>query len=176
MLGNVFSDRALAARYRRRKAAGACESLHLTRAEMERVRLRRRTDKGTDVALVMERGGSLRHGDVLYETGAKLVVVMQLPEKVVSVRIKEKDRGRLAEASALVGHAIGNRHRPISVSNGTISFPVMAESEIETFQKLLPNGNNIELGIEEKIFLPSGGGERMEEWEAHDSHHHHHHH
>lgn len=154
-MGNVFSDTSIASKYRRTKSAGNSENLYLARVEMERVRLRRKTDKGTDVALVMEPGTSLQHGDVLLEDRDKFIVVMQLPEKVMRVRITEKSKSRLAEAWALVGHAIGNRHRPISVEDGAISFPVMGESELATFEQLFA-GHNIKLGIEEKVFFPIG--------------------
>lgn len=132
---------------------------------MERLRLRRKTDKGTDIALVMEPGTSLHHGDVLLAGREKFVVVMQLPEKVMQVRIREKSKSRLAETCALVGHAIGNRHRPIAVESETISFPLMTESELPNFEKLF-TGHNVELGIEEKVFFPSvstGGTQHQHE-------------
>ena len=144
----------MALKYRRLKSAGNSENLYLARGEMERVRLRRKTDKGTDIAFVMEPGTSLQHGDVVLEDREKFIVVMQLLEKVMQVKIMEKSKSRLAETCALVGHAIGNRHRPISVEDEAISFPVMGESELATFEQLFA-GHNIKLGIEEKVFFPS---------------------
>jgi urease accessory protein len=146
--GNIFTDRRLAEKYRRAKAAGRCERLAISRMEMERLRLRRTTDRGTDVGLVLEPGSRLRHGDVL--ATEKFILVDQLPEKVVSISLKKNDIG----LAALVGHAIGNRHRPIAIDHGAISFPVQAESEVDTFRKLLPAG--VKLKVTEKVFLPSG--------------------
>lgn len=148
--GNIFSNRRLAAKYRRAKAAGSCERLLVSRMEMEKLRLRRTTDKGTDMGLVLEPGSRLHHGDVL--AGEKFIVVEQLPEKVVSIRLKSDSK--TIDISALIGHTIGNRHRPIAVDHGTISFPIQAESEVDTFKKLLPAG--ITLKITEQVFLPAG--------------------
>jgi len=148
--GNIYSDRRMSEKFRRMEAAGACERLPVSRMEMERQRLRRRTDKGTDVGLVLEPGSRLYHGDVLFLEKDRIIVVEQLPEKVVSVSIGKNATG----AAALIGHAIGNRHRPIAIDGNTISFPVQADSEVAIFQKLLPHG--VKLKLEEKVFHPSG--------------------
>jgi urease accessory protein len=63
-------------------------------------------------------------------------------------------KGQLVDTSILVGHAIGNRHRPISVERGKISFPIQNESEIEVFRKVMPEG--VELKVTTQIFVPSG--------------------
>jgi urease accessory protein len=147
VVGNVFSDKRLAAKYRRAKAAGTVEQLLVSRMEMEKLRLRRTTDAGTDVGLVLEPGSRLHHGDVL--AGEKFIVVEQLSEKVISIRIKKGD----SDLAALIGHAIGNRHRPIAVDHGTISFPIQAESEVDVFKKLLPK---VRMKITEQVFLPAG--------------------
>lgn len=120
--------------------------------EMERLRLRRKTDRGTDVGIVIELGGGLHHGDVL--AAEKFIVVEQLPEKVVSIRIKKSDIEKMVGLAALIGHTIGNRHRPIAIDHGTISFPIQAELEVDTFRKLLPVG--VKLTMTKQVFLPSG--------------------
>jgi urease accessory protein len=150
--GNIFVDRHVAARRRRAKAAGVLERLLVSRMEMERLRLRRTTDRGTDVGLVLEPGSRLHHGDVL--AGEKFIVVEQLPEKVVTVSMSKKNSSEMIELAALIGHAIGNRHRPIAVDHGTISFPIQAESEVDVFKKILPAG--VKVKITEQVFLPSG--------------------
>jgi urease accessory protein len=150
--GNIFADRRLAARYRRAKADGKCERLLVSRIEIEKLRLRRTTDGGTDVGLVLEPGSRLHHGDVL--SGDRFIVVEQLPEKVAIVHIKKGGPEKMIELAALVGHAIGNRHRPVAIEHGTISFPLQAESEIDVFKKVLPDGIRITIG--KKVFLPAG--------------------
>jgi urease accessory protein len=55
----------------------------------------------------------------------------------------------------LLGHIIGNRHRPIGFENDSILFPIQADSEIEVFERLFKEIiNDIEMNVEEKIFLP----------------------
>lgn len=149
--GNVFTNKRLAARYRRAKVSGICEKLLVSRMEMEKLRLRRTTDSGTDVGLVLGSGSRLHHGDVL--AGDRFIVVEQLPEKVASVIIRKGDPEKIMGLAALVGHIIGNRHRPIAVDHSTISFPLQAESEANVFRNLLPTG--VKMKIEEKVFLPA---------------------
>lgn len=158
-VGNIYSDKRLSEKYRRMEAAGACERLLVSRMEMERLRLRRRTDRETDIGLVLEPGSRLYHGDVLVLTKDRLVVVEQVPEKVISVRVDKS--GNATGLAALIGHAIGNRHRPIAVNGDTISFPIQADSEVALFQKLLPHG--VKLKLEERVFQPTG--------ESHDHEH-----
>jgi len=62
------------------EATGNCERLLISRMEMEKFRLRRKTDRGTDLGIVLEPGSRLHHGDVLVWTKDRLVIVEQLPE------------------------------------------------------------------------------------------------
>lgn len=152
VIGNVFDDVLLGRKYRRAKDVSECERLLLSRSEMEKLRLRRKTDAGTDIGIVLQPGFRLRHGDVIQ--GKPFIVVKQLPEKVLSVRIGSGSAGKMIKLAALVGHTIGNRHRPIAIDQDTISFPLQAESEIDVFKKLLPPG--LKMKITHKVFLPTG--------------------
>ncbi len=155
VVGNIHQSMLLSKEYRKMKAAGKSETMSLSRADMQRLRLRRKTDAGSDVGIIMQPEATLEDGDVLVRTKAKFVVVRQLREKVLSVKVSQGDPVSTAEVSALVGHAIGNRHRPIAVNGGIITFPIMADSELEVFQQLMPKGS-VHLKIEEKVFQPSG--------------------
>jgi len=120
---------------------------------MDKVRMRRKTDRGTDVGLILERGTRLHHGDVL-SVKEKLIVVVQMPERVISVIMKKRSIRQSVETAAVVGHAVGNRHKPIAVSQGKIAFPIQNESELEIFAKLMPPG--VKLNVTTQIFVPSG--------------------
>jgi len=150
--GNIFADKHLGEKYRRAKASGDCECLLISRMEMERHRLRRRTDRGTDVGIVLESGKRLHHGDVL--ASQKFIVVEQVPEKVVTIGIKKGDAEKMIGIAALVGHTLGNRHRPISLDHNAISFPIQSESEVDTFRDLFPS--DVELKLKEQVFIPVG--------------------
>ena len=126
------------------------EKLQISRNDLEKNRLRRTTDKGTDFSIVLERGSKLQHGDILNHDES-FIVIYQTPEKVITVKTKEDS----FELMVLLGHIIGNRHRPISLEDRTVTFPIQAESELEVFQRLFtPIIGKIEMSIEEKIYMP----------------------
>ena len=157
VVGNIFRDMTLQSRYKKMKSVGNYERLQISRLETERGRLRRKTDRGTDVGLVLKSGTKLQHGDVLLSTPKKLIVVEQLPEKIISIRLKKSKN--LTQLCVIIGHIIGNRHRPIAVDDkGIISFPILADSEVDVFRKLLHTViDHIEMKIEERIFQPTEG-------------------
>jgi len=144
IVGNIFTENG--SQILKEKAF---EKLQISRSDLEKNRLRRTTDKGTDISIVLERGSKLQHGDILNH-GENFIVVYQTPEKVITVKTKEDSFGLLV----LLGHIIGNRHRPISLENRTVTFPIQAESELEIFEKLFaPIIGKIEMSIEEKIYI-----------------------
>jgi len=157
IVGNIFHDKLL--RKKSKHFTGNYEKLIISRLETERSRLRRKTDKGTDIGLILKSGTKLQHGDILLSTPEKFIIVEQLPEKVISIRIKKKEPKNLLKLCIMIGHIIGNRHRPIAIDEkGTISFPMQADSEVDVFRRLLHNTvNHMELTVEERIFQPEQG-------------------
>ena len=132
------------------------ERLKISRMELEKRILRRKTDRGTDVGLNLDPGVKLRHGDVI-KNGDMRIVVEQLPEKIITVKLKNKE---MTDVMVLLGHIIGNRHRPISIQGDAISFPIQADSEKEVFTKLFQSIiNNIDMTIEEQVFSPQLGAD-----------------
>lgn len=126
------------------------ERLKLSRAELQKNRIRRSTDGGTDVGLALEPGRALRNGDILTD-GKKKIIVEQIPEKVIAIRLKDPS----PDLGVLAGHIIGNRHRPVSIQDGTVMFPVQADSELETFEKLFSSmAGSIEMEVKETVFNP----------------------
>lgn len=131
------------------------ERLKVSRHEMGRSRLRRKTDRGTDVGISLKEGHFLRHGDVLAGDD-KRILVEQVPEKVISVELN----GASAETAALIGHRIGNMHRPVAVSGSTISFPIQADSELETFHRIFADmAGQITISQDEAVFVPHAGAD-----------------
>lgn len=157
IVGNIFHDKLL--RKKSKHFTGNYEKLIISRLETERSRLRRKTDKGTDIGLILKSGTKLQHGDILLSTPEKFIIVEQLPEKVISIRIKKKESKNLLKLCTMIGHIIGNRHRPIAIDEkGTISFPIQADSEVDVFRRLLHNTvDHMELIVEERIFQPEQG-------------------
>ncbi len=150
-VGNIFLDEG----YDDLKS-GNFEKLKISRMELEKRIFRRKTDRGTDVGLNLDPGVKLRHGDVI-KNGDMKIIVEQLPEKIITVRLKNK---KMTDVMVLLGHIIGNRHRPISIQRDEISFPIQADSEKEVFTKLFQEIiNHIEMTVNEQIFLPHSGAD-----------------
>ena len=126
------------------------EKIKISRVDLEKRILRKKTDSGTDIGINLDSGVKLQHGDVIGNDEVK-IVVEQIPEQVISVKLKENDQN----IAILLGHIIGNRHRPIELKEKSIVFPIQEDSELEIFQRLFKEViDHIELKIEKAIFLP----------------------
>ena len=104
----------------------------------------------------MEPGTILCNGDVL-EVNSDLIVIHQLPEKVIRIMINENEWS--PNLLVQLGHIIGNRHRPLSLtSDGCIMFPIHDETEVELFEKLFSDiMHHLTLLVEDQIFVPNEG-------------------
>jgi len=153
ILGNIYKDDQLAKKIEDSKKQGKFRRLLLSRIEMEKSRLRKKTDDGFDIGFVLEPGTKLNHGDVISKSD-EIILIEQLPEKTLTVKFMENDKNLFL----LVGHIIGNRHRPISIKNETISFPIHDDSEMKLFERLFHQViDKIDLSIEEQRFIPRVG-------------------
>ena len=109
------------------------ERLFLSRTEMEKSRLRKHTSDGLEIGLSLEPGTIMKDGDVL-SNDSKFIMIHQLPEKVLRVRILDHHAQTLP---VQVGHIVGNRHSPLSVTDaGFIVFPIHKDDEIDLFKQL----------------------------------------
>ena len=150
VLGNIYKDDQLVKKIEDSKEQGKFRRLLLSRIEMEKSRLRKKTDDGFDIGFILEPGTKLQHGDVISESD-ETILIEQLPEKTLTVKFKQNDKNLFL----LVGHIIGNRHRPISIRNETISFPIHDNSEMELFERLFHEViHEIDLSIDEQRFIP----------------------
>ena len=151
-VGNIFRDKGFD-----ELKEGNCERLKISRMDLEKRILRRKGDRGTDIGLKLEPGVKLCHGDIISDGNMKNIVIEQLPEKVISVKLKTKN---LVDVMVLLGHIIGNRHRPISIQKEEIAFPIQADSEKEVFVRLFHNIiNHIEIKVDERIFFSHSGAD-----------------
>ena len=142
ILGNIFKETKL--------ESTNFEKLIISRIDLEKRILRKNTDLGTDIGINLDSGIKLQHGDIIGNNETK-IIVEQIPEKVISVKLKENNEN----IAILLGHIIGNRHRPIAMKDKVILFPIQDDSELEIFQRLFKEIIDcIELEIQEEIFLP----------------------
>ena len=151
--GNIYENDNLAKKIQEAKQHGTFRRLLLSRIEMEKSRLRKKTEDGFDIGLVLESGKKLQHGDIILES-SETILIEQLPEKTLTVKFKDNN----PELLLLVGHIIGNRHRPISINNETISFPIHDDSEMELFERLFHEViDKIDLTVDEQRFISHVG-------------------
>ena len=142
ILGNIFKESNL--------EKNNFEKLKISRIDLEKRILRKKTDLGTDIGINLDSGIKLQNGDIIGNDEIK-IIVEQIPEKVISVKLKENNEN----IAILLGHIIGNRHRPIAIKDKIILFPIQEDSELEIFQRLFKEIiDHIELKIVEEIFLP----------------------
>ena len=152
ILGNIFKETRL--------KNTNFEKLIISRIDLEKRILRKNTDLGTDIGINLDSGIKLQHGDIIGNNETK-IIVEQIPEKVISVKLKENNEN----IAILLGHIIGNRHRPIAMKDKVILFPIQDDSELEIFQRLFKEIiDHIELKIEEEIFLPHTSADVHEHW------------
>ena len=87
-----------------------------------------------------------------------MVIAMRVSENVATISLRDNINRPIIRNSNKLGHTIGNMHRPIKITDGKISFPIQAQSEIELFQRLLSNlKDNIDIKNENIIFEPEDG-------------------
>jgi urease accessory protein len=156
ILGNAYHGSTLKEKIENATRNHTIKQLFLSRSDMEKSRLRTETDDGTEIGLSFEPGTILKNGDVL-ETDSNLIIIHQLPEKIISVKVNDDHHS--SSIHVQLAHIIGNRHRPLSItSDGSILFPIHDENEVELFEKLFSEIIcNISMDVEDKIFVPNQG-------------------
>jgi urease accessory protein len=159
VIGNVHHDRNLRKRYEEMSSQSLCESIRINRMEAERVRMRKRSSKGTDIALTMTPGTKLRHGDVLMVEKDKMITIELEPENLAVIQVKDNiPEHDAVQVPVTIGHAIGNLHRPIKLEGRKIFFPIQTDSEIEMFKKIFGQLlDHLEITQAKMVFEPEEG-------------------
>ena len=159
VIGNINSDSHLKEKYQAMLRSNHIERIEVTRIEAERSRLRKVSDRGTDLAITLIPGSYINDGDVVLLTEEKMVIATRVPESVAIVSLdKNIVADQLFDIAVKLGHTIGNMHRPINITNDKIYFPIQSESEIELFQKLFSKlKGHPDIKYETIIFDPDPG-------------------
>jgi len=124
VLGSV-TDADMSERLHLSRHAGQVETIRLQRSDAQRHRLRTVTDRGTDVAIVLDRHESLSDGAVLYLTEDRAIVVRMAEEAWLSFVPSD------AAAALELGYAAGNLHWRVRFSDGALQ--VACEGPEETY-------------------------------------------
>ena len=115
ILGNIFHDKEWNEKFDQVNKTNSFETIKLSRSYLEKTRLRAKTNQGTDVGIVLNSGTKIQNGDVLLSNSDKFIIIQQNPEMVISVKKKDKTEANFDKILILLGHIIGNRHRPIQI-------------------------------------------------------------
>jgi urease accessory protein len=159
IVGNINSDKDLQEKYQTMTENDNVEKIQVSRLEADRTRIRKLSNKGTDLALTMEPGSHINDGDVLLLTEEKMVIARRESENVIIVSLSSDiSTPQTLETAIKLGHIIGNMHRPIKVTNNKVYFPIQSDSEIELFKRLFHNlTQNIDITDGNIIFEPDQG-------------------
>jgi urease accessory protein len=135
------------------------EKIELNRLEADRIRIRKVSDKGTDLALTLNPGSHIHDGDVILVAEETMVIAKRESENVAIISLNNDiSAEQILDMAIKLGHIIGNMHRPIRVINNKVYFPIQSDSEIELFKRLFYNlGQDIDIKTENIVFEPDLG-------------------
>ena len=159
ILGNINTDSNLRKKYEYMLKNDLCEKVVITRMEAEKLRMRKSTNKETDVAFIFEHNPNLRNNDVLFMDDTKMIMLTLESESVAIITFKSyEDKESIFSLSVKIGHSLGNLHRPIKVTKNQVIFPIQAETELEMLKKMFSSFNKvIEIRSDIMIFEPDEG-------------------
>jgi urease accessory protein len=166
ILGNIKKDSLLDQKYRELFEKNLVENVMIRRSESEKVRMRKTSDKGTDIGFILPPGTRLKDQDIVFLDDKKMIMVKLSTELVAVISFKSQsfynDQNQnyfnLIKIAIKIGHTIGNLHRPLKLEENKIIFPIQTIDEINLFQKLLVDvKDHINITFDEMIFEPEQG-------------------
>jgi urease accessory protein len=109
--------------------------LTLDQWEAQKNRLRKETEQGVELAIVLDRNRQLRDGDILaWNEAARTAVVARIQlQDVLVVRLDEvlaRNAESLAQTCFELGHALGNQHWPAVIKGATIYIPLTIDRRV----------------------------------------------
>jgi urease accessory protein len=124
VLGNAADEP-----WRGRLAGARVDVLRLDQAEAQKSRLRKATEGGTDVAIILDRGVQVRDGDVLSWNGAARAAVVARVDVsdvlVIDLTGLAAEPAEVAMARCVeLGHALGNQHWAAVVKGTKVYVPL----------------------------------------------------
>lgn len=89
------------------------EKIQISRLEADRIRIRKVSNKGTDLALTLIPGSHIYDGDVVLLSEERMVIAKRETENVIIISLNNKMSTQQALDTAIkLGRIIGNMHRP----------------------------------------------------------------
>jgi urease accessory protein len=130
VLGNIGDPE-----WTQRLSVASVDSLELDQWEAQKNRFRKKTARGTEVAISLDRGTFIRDGDVLlWDAHATKAVVARISLcEVMIVHLDDLTRStrEIAMRTCVeLGHALGNQHWPALVKGGIVYVPVTVDRKV----------------------------------------------
>lgn len=124
--------------------------ISLDRVQMQKSRIRRQSKKGYDMGIDLPVGMTLYNGIILQGDG-HMVTIQQMPELVCVIQMPTN---AAPSTLVLLGHILGNLHRPIDIQNNQILLPIQDASEEATFRRILNRLDIDDIAVEKRVFVP----------------------
>ncbi len=125
-LGNIYTDRKLAATVRQWQQTGQLEEINIEERHAHKSRFRLYTASKREIGFVLPRGTTIADGDVfgLKDEAGGLLVHISLQEVMVLSPQPHTDAVEGLKWAVRLGHVLGNQHWPIAVVGEQILVPV----------------------------------------------------
>jgi urease accessory protein len=161
ILGNINKNSNLKNKYEDMIKNNNCEKIVINRLESQKLRMRKNTDKKTDVIFMLEHTPHLRSGDVIFLDEEKMILLTLEPELVAIITFTSSlNTDDSFPLSVKIGHNLGNLHRPIKVTKNQVIFPIQAETELEMLKKMFSSFNKfLDIKTDMMIFEPDEGSD-----------------
>ncbi|MFZ2091034.1 MAG: urease accessory protein UreE, partial [Pseudolabrys sp.] len=130
VLGNI-NDREWA----KRLAGASIDILELDQWEAQKNRFRKKTAKGTELAVALDRGTVMRDGDILvWEPSKALGIAVRIRLREVMI-VHLDGLAHLAPEIAMrtcleLGHALGNQHWPALIKDDHVYVPLTVDRKV----------------------------------------------
>jgi urease accessory protein len=159
VVGNKNKDANLIHIYQDMASKGLVDIVQMSRMEAQRVRMRKSSNKGTDVAIMLPQNVQIKHGDVLLLNSERMIVAEIIPERVAVIALTENTpNDHVFEIAVKIGHTIGNLHRPIKLGHNKIFLPIQADSELDLLVKLFSSiKEHVSITSSTMVFEPEEG-------------------
>ncbi|MGN6348876.1 MAG: urease accessory protein UreE [Candidatus Nitrosocosmicus sp.] len=166
ILGNIKKDPKLSQIYRESFQKKIVENVIIRRSEAEKSRMRKTSDRGTDIGFILPPGTRLKDQDIVFLDSNKMIVIKLATELVAIISFKnqasdeyqKQKKDILTNIAIKIGHTIGNLHRPLKIENNKVIFPIQTKEEINLFQRLLADvKDHINITFDEIVFEPDQG-------------------
>jgi len=161
ILGNITTNSDLKKKYEDMIKNNNIEKVLIDRSDSQKLRMRKYTDKQTDIIFIFDHSPHLKNGDVIFLDPNKMILLNLRPELVAIITCTlTSNTDDYFLVSVKIGHNLGNLHRPIKVTKNQIIFPIQDKSELEMLNKMFSSFNQyIDIKTDTLIFEPDEGSD-----------------